>query len=142
MTSHLSAVLSNLLRAWTRLYTWGMRPEMRDARRAEIESDIWESQHQPDSNTGAFQILLRLLLGIPADLSWRAEHVAAAAKPMHAKIALATGVGLLVIVMLSFFALSGRSDLPQLPERPIPSYVEKKRVPPPPPPRGRNLSPK
>jgi hypothetical protein len=136
MNSQLLAVVSNLVRAWTRVYTWGMRTELRDARRIEIESDLWESQHHSVGDGSALQILLRLLLGIPADLSWRAEHVVAAAKPMHAKIALATAVGLLVIVVMSFFALSGRSELPQLPERPIPFYVEKKRVPPPPPPPG------
>ena len=35
-----SAIL--VVRAWTRLYTSGMAPEIRDARRAEIDSDLWE----------------------------------------------------------------------------------------------------
>jgi hypothetical protein len=36
---------SALVRAWTIAYTWRMEPVHRDARRAEIESDLWESAH-------------------------------------------------------------------------------------------------
>lgn len=67
-----------LTRWWVRLYTKGLPPEMRDARRAEIESDLWEqgedstaSGSKPDET--ALQVFVRLLLGTPADLSWRLE---------------------------------------------------------------------
>ena len=68
-----------LTRRWVRLYTAGLPPEARDARRAEIESDLWEHGEEngvlgagPDVT--AMQVLGRLLLGLPADLSWRLEQ--------------------------------------------------------------------
>ena len=56
------------VRVWTRLYTWGMPPHVRDARRAEIESDLWEYEHDrhPDLQVGpTVQLLSRLVLGVP-----------------------------------------------------------------------------
>jgi hypothetical protein len=52
---------------------------VRDARRAEIESDLWES-HEDLRRRGyppsliALHMLARLVLGALADLGWRAEH--------------------------------------------------------------------
>ncbi len=72
-----SAIL--IVRAWTRTYTAGMDPGARDARRAEIESDLWEF-HEDARRRGASPLgiaahmLLRLVLGIRNDLFWRAEH--------------------------------------------------------------------
>ncbi len=68
-----------LVRVWTRLYTLGMDPAQRDARRAEIHSDLWEL-HEDARRRGAtpaliaLHMLLRLLLGMRHDLFWRAEH--------------------------------------------------------------------
>ena len=71
-----------LTRWWVRLYTKGLSLEMRDARRAEIESDLWEQGEdatangsQPDET--ALHILFRLFLGLPSDLVWRVETGAA-----------------------------------------------------------------
>jgi putative membrane protein len=63
---------ATLTRRWVRLYTAGLSPEVRDARRAEIESDLWENSS--DSEETRRQVLGRLLLGMPADLSWRLEQ--------------------------------------------------------------------
>jgi hypothetical protein len=67
-----------LTRWWVRLYTKGLPPEMRDARRAEIESDLWEQGEdatangsQPDET--ALEVFGRLLLGVPADVTWRLQ---------------------------------------------------------------------
>jgi hypothetical protein len=60
---------------WARLYTWRMPGSVRQARIAEIESDLWESSR--DGNQPAmlpFQIVARLLIGMPDDLRWRAEQ--------------------------------------------------------------------
>ena len=62
--------------AWVRLYTAGLRPDVRDGRRAEIASDLWEQQRAAsalgDGAGGtALLVLARVLLGVPADLSWR-----------------------------------------------------------------------
>lgn len=67
-----------LTRSWVRLYTLGLPAALRDARRAEIESDLWEQGYDGESNghdpqeTG-LQVLFRLLAGLPADLAWRLE---------------------------------------------------------------------
>ena len=69
-----------IVRAWTRLYTARMQPIVRDARRAEIESDLWEL-HEDARRRGAspaaiaVHMLLRLVLGIVDDVLWRAELV-------------------------------------------------------------------
>jgi hypothetical protein len=68
-----------LVRQWTRLYTLRMEPALRHARRAEIESDLWEL-HEDARRHGAtpmlitVHMLLRLVLGMRNDLLWRAEH--------------------------------------------------------------------
>lgn len=63
-----------LVRLWTRVYTLGTPAAVRDARLSEIECDLWECQHDADRSTNAFEILTRLLLGIPDDLLWRLEQ--------------------------------------------------------------------
>lgn len=70
-------------RVWTAIYTRGLSPETRETRRLEIESDLWEHQaHAREIDEAAvdtgFHILTRVLLGIPADLSWRSSLAAAA----------------------------------------------------------------
>lgn len=63
---------ARIARGWTRVYTAFVPPTARTARRAEIESDLWESVRDPDM---ARDILPRLLLGIADDLSWSVEHM-------------------------------------------------------------------
>lgn len=68
------------VRGWTGLYTSGLSPAFRDTRRAEIESDLWEFQHDAAGEGGlggALQIFLRLLIGIPDDVGWRVDQAAA-----------------------------------------------------------------
>src|SRR6187549_123012 len=65
-----------LARLWTWIYTSGMPAALRDARRAEIESDLWESAHASDPTgtpTAALHVIVRLFRGIPDDFLWRAE---------------------------------------------------------------------
>jgi len=67
-----------LTRSWTALYTRGLPPDLRSRRRDEIESDLWEQrrlddfERTPAADT-AVEVLLRLVLGAPADLIWRIE---------------------------------------------------------------------
>ena len=67
-----------MVRTWVTLYTLGLPRELRDARRAEIDSDLWEHQQiaelteEPQGET-TFHFLTRLLLGIPSDVTWRLE---------------------------------------------------------------------
>ena len=65
------------VRAWTWLYTQGLPPVERAARRNEIESDLWEFAHDCDQDSGIRQSLIlarRFLAGIPDDILWRWEY--------------------------------------------------------------------
>jgi hypothetical protein len=68
-----------LVRGWVRLYTSGLPADLRAARRDEVDDDLW-SQHQeaaalerPPRALGS-DMLLRLLFGMPADISWRLAY--------------------------------------------------------------------
>lgn len=71
---------STLTRSWTNLYTRGLSSDQRASRIAEIESDVWEHRASdaeaglPAADTG-FEVLVRFVFGIPADLSWRRATV-------------------------------------------------------------------
>ncbi len=74
---------SGLVRRWVGIYTRGLPAEIRQERRDEIDDDLWSqmrdaagSARRDQSITG--EIVIRLVFGIPADLSWRVEqrHVA------------------------------------------------------------------
>ena len=58
---------AHLVRWWTRAYTIGLPRSERDDRLAEVESDLWESQTDPDASR---EILSRLFLGALDDVSW------------------------------------------------------------------------
>jgi hypothetical protein len=80
--SPLRAMAVAAVRGWMRVYTHGMAIEWAEARRAEIESDLWELLHDPDQDVDArhaslapaMHVLARLVLGIPDDLRWRVER--------------------------------------------------------------------
>ncbi|HUG13710.1 MAG TPA: hypothetical protein VMM78_01730 [Thermomicrobiales bacterium] len=74
--SQLLISASDLTRVWVRYYTRGMPPEVRDTRRAEIESDLWEQAadaRDSRASATALSVFDRLVGGIPADLSWRRQ---------------------------------------------------------------------
>jgi hypothetical protein len=60
-------VAVRLARWWTRVYTAGLPVDLRDARRAEVESDLWESV---SDGAPSRHILARVALGIADDLTW------------------------------------------------------------------------
>lgn len=65
-----------LTRAWCNAYTRGLPDDERAARRAEIESDLWEHRHEGRANGTVsadvgFDILVRFVRGVPADVIWR-----------------------------------------------------------------------
>jgi hypothetical protein len=72
-----------LIRGWVDLYTRGMPAPVRAERRDEVDDDLW-CQHEEAAVMGrstrslGAEILLRLLLGMPADVSWRLSHGRAA----------------------------------------------------------------
>jgi len=78
MTPRAIGLAARLVRFWTRLYTIGLPARVRDARLSDIDCDLWECQHDPTRPARPFEILTRLLLGVPHDLMWRFEQPAAA----------------------------------------------------------------
>jgi hypothetical protein len=74
--SGLLPLATDLTRWWVSVYSRGLPADEQAARRAEMDSDLWEHTHlgaesgQRPADTG-LEILTRLLLGIPADLAWR-----------------------------------------------------------------------
>jgi len=112
----MSAVLDlavGMTRSWVSLYTSGLPPECRDARRTEIDSDLWEQQrtadllNQPQGET-SLQLLARLVLGIPSDVTWRLEtgHSVSGERSIRMNEALymrglvAVGVALALLVVI------------------------------------------
>jgi hypothetical protein len=132
-TSGLTLVTA-LVREWTRAYTWRLDPAIRDRRRAEIESELWEFAQDPDrGHHPAAHMLARLLTGIPDDLSWRAEHALARRTRVRTGIRVAawTVATTIVVAALWILPLMMTQTLPPLPDRP---RVTMKAPPPPPPP--------
>ena len=77
MSPPLTVLAVAFVRTWTWIYTRGMPAFVRDGRRQEIESDLWEQQHDLAGETDArvaIQITLRLLAGFLDDLQWHVEH--------------------------------------------------------------------
>lgn len=72
----MTELAERLARGWVRLYMLGLRPDARAARRAEIESDLWEQRHDAAATgaTGlAAAVLGRVLAGMPCDVLWSVE---------------------------------------------------------------------
>jgi hypothetical protein len=70
--------VASLTRTWTGIYSLGLPKVTREARRAEIDSDLWEQRQaaliQGERQWKTFcHILVRVLFGIPGDLAWRIE---------------------------------------------------------------------
>ena len=69
---------ARLVRWWVGTYTRGLPADIRQDRRDEIEDDLWSQVHEAGSSgrtdrSLAGEIVIRLLFGIPADVSWRVE---------------------------------------------------------------------
>jgi hypothetical protein len=71
--------VAGLVRGWVGLYTRGLPAELRASRRDEVDDDLWCEQQEAAAlgrsgrALGADRIL-RLLFGVPADLSWRLTY--------------------------------------------------------------------
>ena len=96
---------ASLVQGWVDLYTRGLPAELREGRRDEIAGDLW-SQFEEAAVIGrseratANEVLVRLIAGIPADISWRMTH--RGGNPVEATLADDTsgtvGLGLTAIV--------------------------------------------
>jgi hypothetical protein len=129
------SLASSIVRVWTRCYTWGMPAAVRDARRAEIESDLWEFQREARDRGAlghAAHVLVRLIIGIKDDVLWRAGH--STLSPIAIRNVAIVGMAVLVVGVVW---ISSVLDGPELP-RPAAAPIQWKRrpgpAPPPPPP--------
>jgi hypothetical protein len=122
------------VRAWTNVYTYGLPGEQRDARREEIDSDLWESVNDPASERRilALQIAARLMAGIPDDLGWRSEQTATPAGwRWRVTLTLAAAT---VFALWLMGERTTTEKLPELPESLLISPHGVKLIDPPPPP--------
>ena len=119
-----------LVRRWVGFYTRGLAADLRDARRAEIESDLWAQAEEAEylgrgSSSVEVEMLTRLALGMPADIGWRRSHrrgsVAdskeiALREPRSRQVLTAIGVALaaldLVVAAVLLVDIQGHSDPP------------------------------
>jgi hypothetical protein len=97
-----AAWVSSVVRGWTAAYTLGLATHVRDARRSEIASDVWE--HHNDAVVEGrsvwrfvVSVLGRVARGAPADLMWR---VNVEGPKMDIKIPFERIVGGLLLAMI------------------------------------------
>lgn len=67
-----------MTRAWVRVYTGHAARERAEARRTEIESDVWEMGQDPDLGSPARRArvaAVRLINGVPDDIAWAFDHL-------------------------------------------------------------------
>lgn len=70
-------VTAAVARTWVRCYSLGLPSSERQARLAEIESDLWEAQHddfEDRRGVAAARQLGRVVFGVLGDVAWRLEH--------------------------------------------------------------------
>jgi hypothetical protein len=121
-----------LVRIWTQFYTMWMEPTIRDARRAEIDSDLWEQCAAEQSGPLlALRIVARLSLGMTDDLRWRVE-----AGPVPRRVRATVGLALVSAGVLGWFwvAMSIAPAAPELPPARTARWERRTPMPPPPPP--------
>jgi TonB family protein len=115
------------------MYTWRLPPAVREARREEIESDLWESSHDGDMTHAelAIQMVMRLMLGIYDDLAWRVGQLRVTTRlPLRSVMTAAVLCTLLLFAALSQLTTA----VPHLPEPPGALLQADTRLPDPPPP--------
>jgi hypothetical protein len=134
MTSSGVRVAAAIVRAWTRTYTSGLPAELRDARRDEIESDLWESAHDPgpSSRMAAVQMIARMLIGMPDDVGWRNEQ---AGRRVARRWSVALAIGVVAVVALWLVSETAKpKDIPEIRQLRFTNRPPLIDVPPPPPP--------
>ena len=134
MTSLSLRISVAAVRAWTRAYTWHMPPAVREARRAEIESDLWECQTDAAAGPAlAIQIIRRLVLGLFDDLRWRIEDVSTDSHVARRTLAFSVAsAAVLTCVWVGLIVIPGTP--PQAPAAPEVRWRRAHYPPPPPPP--------
>ena len=134
MTTSVVRFAAAIVRAWARAYTSGLPTELRDARRDEIESDLWESAHDPErsSRLAGVQIIARMLIGMPDDVGWRSEQVD---KRVSRRWSVALALGVVAIMTLWLVAETAKpAEIPEIQQLRFTNRPQLIDAPPPPPP--------
>jgi hypothetical protein len=134
MTTWPVRVALEIVRTWTRVYTWRLPHAERDRRRAEVDSDLWESvRDAPTARLLALQIITRLALGIADDVGWRTDQTEIATAGRQA---IAVSVLAALLLMCTWVSMGRRMEPPRPPTPPDAPWrhVLRKAPPPPPPP--------
>jgi len=119
------AVSVGMARSWVALYTLRLPLEVREARRSEIDSDLWEQQwlaaRRGDPAFGtAIEVLARMLLGVFSDITWRAQAGASARQDRRIKMNASMNeswymrgllaLGVVLALLFVVFAIGGAVD--------------------------------
>lgn len=102
----------SVTRTWLRVYTLGLDPEIARGRREEIESDLWEMQHDA-AQRSPLRIVQRLLGGIADDIGWRMD-VAPADEQLLTRRMIALAAATIAVTILwgvPTFLLKGRREM-------------------------------
>ena len=108
--------VAGLVRGWVDLYTRGLPADARAARRDQIDDDLW-CEHAEAVAAGRSarsldaDLALRLILGIPSDLSWRLAHHRA---PNRTILERRASIGTRTLGVLAIVAASSLFSLPIL----------------------------
>ena len=74
----MTGLAAAMVRVWVRLYTIGLDPTARERIRQEVEADLWEQINGKDESgrsiREAMTIILRCVLGMPADVQTMIEE--------------------------------------------------------------------
>jgi hypothetical protein len=86
-----------LLRRWVAFYTRGLSDDVGGRRREEIEADLWSQFEEAtligrDERSTSAEVLVRLLAGLPADISWRLAHSGADPVPSSLPRVVTSGI--------------------------------------------------
>lgn len=107
--SGMALTASRVVGWWAAAYTLGLAASVRDARRRELASDLWE--HREDGAAGsasslriAIETLSRWVRGIPADILWR---VNVEGPKVDIKIPFERIVGGTLIALVVLFIITG-----------------------------------
>ena len=128
------------VRTWARVYTWRLAAHIRDARREDIESDLWESEHDPAVDNRyslPLRVFARMVLGVPDDLGGRNEQEQAMDKLLRVGIVLTGGIA----GALALWLVLESKNPPRLPALPAPPVRTAAKYPLPPPPSPPVASP-
>ena len=134
MTTSAVRLAAAIVRAWTRVYTSGLPAELREARREEIESDLWEDVHDQERSSGllAVQMIARMLIGMPDDVGWRSEQ---GDRRVSRRVSVALALGVVAVLALWLVTETAKpTEIPDIRQLHFSNRPQLIDVPPPPPP--------